>query len=170
MIRINYENLLHDGKGKNRRAAEECLSLKGEGAVMWQFAFLIFFISVCIFAGIMLHDSRTLWSGASFLLMMICLSVFLLFVLYQCSEWLAAHAFVIGILIVMCILAVSSVVLFPVILILVFFIEGVRIIRHEGIKPKNLLSILFSVLLCIYLGFFSSNWKFGQEYIGYNAL
>ena len=90
---------------------------------MWQFAFLIFFISVCIFAGIMLYDSRTLWSGASFLIMMICLSVFLLLVLYQCSEWLAAHDLVIGILIVICILAVSSVVLFPTILILVFFID-----------------------------------------------
>ena len=154
MIRINYENLLRDGKGKNRRAAEKYLFLKDEGAVVWQFAFLIFFISVCIFVGIMLYDSRTLWSGASFLIMMVCLQVFLLLVLYQYSEWLVTHDLVIGILIVMCILAVGSVVLFPAILILVFFIEGVRVIRHEGIKPTNLLSILFSVLICIYLVFF----------------
>ncbi len=146
MIGKNDENQLHDGKGKSRRAAE-----KERGGCMWQFTFLIFFISVCIFAGIMLHDSRTLWSGASFLIMMVCLSVFLLFVLYQCSEWLAAHDFVIGILIVMCVLAVGGVVLFPAILMLVFFIEGVKVIRHEGIKPTNLLSMLFSVLLCIYL-------------------
>lgn len=140
--------------------------LEDEGAVVWQFAFLIFFISVCIFAGIMLNDSRTLWSGVSFLFMMTCLSAFLIFVLYQCSEWLAAHAFVIGILIVMCILAVSSVVLFPVILILVFFIEGVRVIRHEGIKPTNLLSILFSVLLCIYLVFFPVIGNLGKNTLG----
>ena len=43
---------------------------------MWQFAFLLFFVSVCIFAAIMLHDSRTLRSGASFLFMMMCLAVY----------------------------------------------------------------------------------------------
>ncbi len=120
-------------------------------AVMWQFAFLIFFISVCIFAGIMLNDSRTLWSGVSFLIMMICLAVFLVFVLYQYSEWLSEHDLVIGILIVIFVLVAGSIALFPAILILVFFIEGVRIIKHEGIKPANLLSVLFSVMLCIYL-------------------
>ncbi len=166
MIRINYENLLHDGKGKNRRAAEEYLFLKDEGAVVWQFAFLIFFISVCIFVGIMLYDSRTLWSGASFLIMMVCLQVFLLLVLYQYSEWLVTHDLVIGILIVMCILAVGSVVLFPAILILVFFIEGVRVIRHEGIKPTNLLSMLFSVLLCICLVFFPVIENLGKNTLG----
>ena len=118
---------------------------------MCQFAFLVFFISICIFAGIMLHDPRTLWSGASFLIMVVCLSVFLLLGLYQYSEWLAAHDLVIGILIVMFVLAVGGAALLPVSLILVFFVEGIRVIRHEGIKPTNLLSMLFSVLLCIYL-------------------
>ena len=66
------------------------------GAFMCQFAFLLFFVSVCIFAGIMMHDARTLWSGASFLIMVVCLSVFLLMVLYQYSEWLAEHDLVIG--------------------------------------------------------------------------
>lgn len=50
----------------------------------------------------MLHDSRTLWSGATVLIMV----VFLLLGLYQYSEWLAAHDLVIGILIVMFVLAV----------------------------------------------------------------
>jgi len=133
---------------------------------MWQFAFFVFFVSVCIFAGIMLHDSRTLWSGVSFLIMMMCLAIFLLFVLYQYSGWLQAHAFVIGILIVMFVLAVGVVVLFPVALILVFFIEGVRVIRHEGIKPTNLLSILFSVLLCIYLAVWPVIGNLGKNTLG----
>lgn len=118
---------------------------------MWQFALVIFIISFCLFAGIMLHDSRTLWSGVSFLFMMICLAVFLFFVVSQCAEWLTEHDFVIGILVVMLILAAGSVMAFPAILILVFFVEGIRVIRHEGIKPANLLSMMFAVLLCIYL-------------------
>ena len=133
---------------------------------MCQFAFFVFFISICIFAGIMLHDPRTLWSGASFLIMVVCLSVFLLLGLYQYSEWLAAHDLVIGILIVMFVLAVGGAALLPVSLILVFFVEGIRVIRHEGIKPTNLLSMLFSVLLCIYLVAWPAIGNLGQNTSG----
>ena len=133
---------------------------------MCQFAFLLFFVSVCIFAGIMMHDARTLWSGASFLIMVVCLSVFLLLVLYQYSEWLAEHDLVIGILIIIFALVVGAVVLFPVSLILVFFVEGIRVIRHEGIKPTNLLSMLFSVLLCIYLVVCPAIGNLGQNTLG----
>ena len=133
---------------------------------MCQFAFFVFFISICIFAGIMLHDPRTLWSGASFLIMVVCLSVFLLLGLYQYSEWLAAHDLVIGILIVMFVLAVGGAALLPVSLILVFFVEGIRVIRHEGIKPTNLLSMLFSVLLCIYLVVCPAIGNLGQNTLG----
>ena len=133
---------------------------------MCQFAFFVFFISICIFAGIMLHDPRTLWSGASFLIMVVCLSVFLLMVLYQYSEWLAEHDLVIGILIVMFVLAVGGAALLPVSLILVFFVEGIRVIRHEGIKPTNLLSMLFSVLLCIYLVVWPAIGNLGQNTSG----
>ncbi len=133
---------------------------------MCQFAFFVFFISICIFAGIMLHDPRTLWSGASFLIMVVCLSVFLLLGLYQYSEWLAAHDLVIGILIVMFVLVVGGAALLPVSLILVFFVEGIRVIRHEGIKPTNLLSMLFSVLLCIYLVVWPAIGNLGQNTSG----
>lgn len=118
---------------------------------MWQLAFLIFVVSFCIFTGVMLHDSRTLRSGASFLFMMICLAIFLFFTLSEYSEWLAEHDLVIGILIIMFILTMGCIMAFPAVLILVFFVEGIRVIRHEGIKLANLLSVLFSVLLCIYL-------------------
>ena len=114
----------------------------------------------------MLHDPRTLWSGASFLIMVVCLSVFLLLGLYQYSEWLAAHDLVIGILIVMFVLAVGGAALLPVSLILVFFLEGIRVIRHEGIKPTNLLSMLFSVLLCIYLVVCPAIGNLGQNTLG----
>lgn len=118
---------------------------------MWQFTFLIFFISFGVFAGIMLHDSRTLWSGVSFFTMAICLALFLFFTLSQYSERLAAHDLAIGILLLMFILAMGCILAFPAILILVFFVEGIKVIRHEGIKPTNLLSMLFSILLCAYL-------------------
>lgn len=133
---------------------------------MWQFAFLLFFASFCIFAGIMLHDSRTLRSGASFLFMMLCLAVFQLFTLYEYAEWLAAHAFVVGILVMLFIVTLGCIMAFPTVLILVFFVEGIRVIRHEGIKPANLLSLLFSVLLCIYLAVWPVIGNLGKNTLG----
>lgn len=133
---------------------------------MCQFAFLLFFTSFCIFAGIMLHDSRTLRSGASFLFMMMCMAVFLFFTLSEYAEWLAIHDLVIGILIIIYIMAIGCIIAFPAVLILVFFVEGIRVIRHEGIKPANLLLVLFSVLLCIYLALWPAIGNLGKNTLG----
>ena len=133
---------------------------------MWQFAFLLFLVSVCIFAGIMLHDSRTLRSGASFLFMMMCLAMFLFFTLSEYAQWLAAHDFVIVILIILFIMTIGCIMAFPAILILVFFVEGIRVIWHEGVKPANLLSVLFSVLLCIYLAVWPVIGNLGKNTLG----
>lgn len=48
-------------------------------------------------------------------------------------------------------LAVGCALAFPLILIITLFIEGIRVIRHEGLKLANLLTMLFSVLLYFYL-------------------
>lgn len=118
---------------------------------MWQFTFFIFFILFCIFAGIMAREPRTLWSGVSFFFMMICLSISLFFFLSEYSRWLAAHDVVIGILILLFVLAIGCMLMFPAALIVMFFIEGIKVIKHEGVKPSNLLSMLFSILLYVYL-------------------
>lgn len=133
---------------------------------MWQVAFLLFFVSVCIFAGIMLHDSRTLRSGASLFFMMMCLAVFLLLTLYEYAEWLTAHDFVMGILVMLFIITLVCIMAFPAALILVFFVEGIRVIRNEGIKLANLLSLLFSVLLCIYLALWPMIGGLGKNRLG----
>lgn len=118
---------------------------------MWQFTFFIFFILFCIFAGIMAREPRTLWSGVSFFFMMICLSISLFFILSEYSRWLAAHDVVIGILILLFVLAIGCMLMFPAALIVMFFIEGIKVIKHEGVEPSNLLSMLFSILLYVYL-------------------
>lgn len=129
-------------------------------------AFFVFFVSICVFVGIMLHESRTLRSGASFLFMMMCLAVFLFFTLSEYAEWLAVHDLVIGILIIMLIMTVGCIIAFPAVLILVFFVEGIRVIRHEGIKPANLLSMLFSILLCTYLAVWPVIGNLGKNRLG----
>lgn len=138
---------------------------------MWQFTFFIFFILFCIFAGIMAREPRTLWSGVSFFFMMICLSISLFFILSEYSRWLAAHDVVIGILILLFVLAIGCMLMFPAALIVMFFIEGIKVIKHEGVKPSNLLSMLFSILLYVYLSVcLADDWQFKKKYIKYNAL
>ncbi len=88
---------------------------------------------------------------AVILFMLICLSVALFFILYRYSAWLASHEVVIGILIFLFALAIGCILVFPLALTTVFFIEGIKVARHEGMKPSNLLSLLFSILFCVYL-------------------
>lgn len=118
---------------------------------MWKLALIIFLISFLVFLVIMLHDARTLWSGFSFFLMMICLALLLFFLLYRYSEWLSSHDLIVGISVLLFILTVVFIMAFPAILIVTLFVEGIRIIRHEGIKPTNLLLMVCSILLGIYL-------------------
>lgn len=118
---------------------------------MAQIAFVIFLAALCFFMIIMLHDPRTLWSGISFFWMAVCLLLFLFFLLSQYSDWLASHDILIGALVVLFILAAFSIAAFPAALILFFFIEGIRVIRREGLKLSNLLSMLFSICLFVCL-------------------
>ena len=63
-------------------------------------------------------------------------------------------------------MAIGCIITFPAVLILVFLVEGIRVIRHEGIKPANLLSVLFSILLCIYLAVWPAIGNLGKNALG----
>ncbi|WP_373212484.1 YdcF family protein [Ruminococcus sp. 5_1_39BFAA] len=79
------------------------------------------------------------------------MAIFLFFAVSQYSEQLVSHDWIIGILTALFVITVSCVLAFPGLLIVMFFVEGIKVIRHEGIKPSNLLSMLFSLLLYAYL-------------------
>lgn len=118
---------------------------------MLQFTFITFSILFCIFCGIMIYDSRTLWTGFSFFIMMLNLGVVLLLIFLEYSQALGKNEFLVGILWILLGIVFVCVLLFPAILLIMFFIEGLKVIKHEGLKPANLLSILFSILLFAYL-------------------
>ena len=82
---------------------------------------------------------------------MVCLAVSIFFLPAQYSEWLASHDMLIGSLAFLAISAMACVIALPAALIAMFFLEGIKIIRREGLKPTNLLSIIFAVLLFAYL-------------------
>lgn len=118
---------------------------------MLKIAFFLLGISVLVFAWVMLREPRTLWSGVSMLGVLFCLAVTMFFLLSEYADWLAEHDPLMNILVALFLLTAGCAFVFPVISIAALFIEGVRVIRHEGLKPTNFLTMLFSVLLCLYL-------------------
>lgn len=118
---------------------------------MLQIAFFLLSISICVFSWIMIHDPRTLWSGISLLGMLLCSAVTMFFLLSEYANWLAEHELLMNILVALLLLTAGCVFMFPVILIVTLFVEGIKVIRHEGLRPSNLLTMLFSVLLYLYL-------------------
>ena len=114
-------------------------------------ALFLLVISICIFAWIMVHDPRTLWSGVSLLGVLLCWAVTMFFLLSEYADWLAEYDILMNILVFLLLLTVGFMLFFPVALIVTLFIEGIKVIRHEGLKPANLLTMLFSVLLYLYL-------------------
>lgn len=118
---------------------------------MLKIAFSLLAISICVFAWVMLREPRTLWSGVSLLGVLFCWAVTMLLLLSEYADWLAEHNLLMNILVALLLLTVSCALVFPVLFIATLFIEGIKVIRHEGLKPANLLTMLFSVLLFLYL-------------------
>lgn len=118
---------------------------------MLKIAFFLLGVSICVFAWIMLREPRTLWSGVSLLGVLICSAITMFLLLTKYADWLAEHDLLINILVALLLLMVGCALAFPAVLIVTLFIEGIKVIRHEGLKPANLLTMLFSVLLYLYL-------------------
>lgn len=133
---------------------------------MWQIAVILFVVSFCFFVGVMVREPRTLWSGISFFWMMVCLAVLLLFLLAGYLEWLASHIVLRWVLVLLLMLALLCVALLPFALIITFFAEGLKVIRHEGMKPANMLSMAFSVMLLAYLTVWPAMGRLGRSLLG----
>lgn len=125
--------------------------MEEENISMFPIIFILLGTSIGLFVWIMRHDPRTLWSGVSLLWMLFCLSVTLFLLFSACADWLAQHDLFMNIMVALLILAMGGVLAFPVALSITLFVEGIKVIRHEGLKPTNLLTILCSVLLYLYL-------------------
>lgn len=113
---------------------------------MLQLTFGIFLVFLGVFGAVMIREPRSLWSGASFFLMLLGLAPFLLFLLAYCSAWLSSHGWAMFLLVALAAGAGLLLLAFPVLLLLMFAVEGIRVLRHEGLSPSNLLSLAFAAL------------------------
>lgn len=99
-----------------------------------------------LWALVMLVEPRSLWSGVTFFNMMLGFGVLMLVIVAVNRDWLAAHEWAVWILLILAAIAGLFVIAFPLLLFLLFLVQGVRILRHEGLSPANMLSLLFAVL------------------------
>lgn len=113
---------------------------------MLQVGFWVLLAFFGVFAAVMLREPRSLWSGVAFFFFMLAFGGYMLVVAAVCSDWLAAHAAAMWGLIALAALAAVFVLALPLLLFFMFLIEGVRVLRHEGLTPANSLSLAFAVL------------------------
>lgn len=109
----------------------------------------IVFFSVLFFIFMMLFQRQTLWSGFSFLCVLLILAAFAFFLLAYFSEQIQELPILYFIILFFGSLAAIFLLSLPVIILFVFFCEGIKLIRKEGLHWRNMLSIGFALLLII---------------------
>lgn len=109
---------------------------------------LILYFMYCM---LMHYESRTLWSGVGFfgLSMMTIITAF--FYAFYYSETLTHYPLIMDIGVLLAVVAVLVILFFPLTTIIMFFVEGIKVIKHEGLKLTNLLSLGFAIGLFVYL-------------------
>lgn len=113
---------------------------------------LIFWcVSAGIFFWIMRKDPRSLKSGLSFLGFLFFSGLFVLFLLMRYSEQIMDNRILALIILGTGGIILFLLLLFPLILIWTFVVEGLRLIRREGFSKVNLLSVLFGIGLALFL-------------------
>ncbi|QTJ53937.1 hypothetical protein FE333_07475 [Dolosigranulum pigrum] len=100
-----------------------------------------------LFIALIKTDRRSLMFAALLLAFLVSL-LFYLSIVFDITA-LSAHAGSIGLPVLLFISLVALIALGPLLLIAVLIIEGILLIRRHGIRPKNLLSLLFGIYLII---------------------
>lgn len=108
---------------------------------------ILFILSFAAWVFVMIHDRRTSCSGFLLLLSAFLLGVFLISLAQSDPEWFSQH-FIIHILLDLELVFLALLLIaYPLVLIPVFLIEGIVLIKKEGIRPRNVLSVGLAILL-----------------------
>lgn len=109
---------------------------------------LILYFMYCM---LMRYESRTLWSGVGFFGLSLMTIITAFFYAFYYSETLIHYPLIMDIGVLLAAVAVLVILFFPLATIIMFFVEGIKVIKHEGLKFTNLLSLGFSIGLFVYL-------------------
>ena len=114
-------------------------------------AFIPFLLMSIVFITHMRKEPRGMVTGVLFLIYLITIGATGLFTLFYYSEILQKNTAVYSLVMVLGIIFIVAIALFPFVLIITYFIQGILILKKEGLRLKNILSLAFSIALVIYI-------------------
>lgn len=114
-------------------------------------AFIPFLLMSIVFITHMRKEPRGMLTGILFLIYLITIGTTGLFSLFYYSEILQKNTATYSLVMVLVIIFVVAIALFPFALIITYFIQGILILKKEGLRLKNVLSLAFSIALVIYI-------------------
>ena len=114
-------------------------------------AFIPFLLMSIVFITHMRKEPRGMITGVLFLTYLTAIGATALFSLFYYSELLQRTNFLYPLVMIGGIIFIIAIALFPFILIITYFIQGILILKKEGLKFKNVLSLAFSIALVIYI-------------------
>ena len=114
-------------------------------------AFIPFLLMSIVFITHMRKEPRGMITGVLFLTYLITIGATALFSLFYYSELLQRTNFLYHLVIIGGIIFIIAIALFPFVLIITYFIQGILILKKEGLRLNNVLSLAFSIALVIYI-------------------
>lgn len=133
----------NDGRNKNNGGLIIMNILLGSG-MLWG-------CSVLIFVLVMWKRPRTLWSGFTFVWMLAFSALFLGILAFYYSNWIVEHRWLFMLLLIGFVVVILGLLIFPFLMILTFFVQGIKVIVKEGFRWTNFLSLAFAIGLLIYM-------------------
>ena len=113
--------------------------------------FIPFILMSIVFITHMKKEPRGMLTGVMFLICLITIGATGLFTLFYYSELLQKSNLLYTLVIISGIIFIVAIALFPFVLIITYFIQGILILKKEGLRLKNVLSLAFSIALVIYI-------------------
>ena len=114
-------------------------------------AFIPFILMSIVFITHMRKEPRGMLTGILFLIYLITIGTTGLFSLFYYSEILQKNTATYSLVMVLGIIFIVAIALFPFVLIITYFIQGILILKKEGKRIKNVVSMAFSIALVIYI-------------------
>lgn len=114
-------------------------------------AFIPFLLMSIVFITHMRKEPRGMLTGVLFLIYLITIGTTGLFSLFYYSEILQKNTAAYSLVMVLGIIFIVAIALFPFVLIITYFIQGILILKKEGLRLNNVLSLAFSIALVIYI-------------------
>lgn len=137
--------------------------------------FVVFFLlTTGWFIFTMLHERRSLLAGVSFTACLLGSAALSLAIIFRYSQFIAEQRWLVILLTILLLIVVFCGMIWPFVLIVVFFYNGIKMVLKEGTSFRNLLSLCFGVLIIAYLfiwpfvGHLSDKtiWRYMYAYLG----